>query len=64
MCLCAFVDCVLKHSNRANHFDEFMKWLNDHGVDTNSLSIGEFEEGFGLRADKDIEVCKIVFRSR
>ena len=50
----------LKHGERDKHFDGFMNWLHENGVDTTCVSIGQFEEGYGLIADKDIEVNPFI----
>ena len=36
----------------------FMTWLHDNGVNTDRVSIDNFEvEGYGLKAEKEVEVC-------
>ena len=47
--------------NRTDSFDPFLKWLNNNGVDTQSIEITEFPEvGFGLKTTKDLKVSLIL----
>ncbi len=51
-----FLGHVIQHSNREKHFDAFIAWLNENEIDTSSISIAKFEEGYGLCAEKEIAV--------
>ena len=54
-----FLGNVLQHPEREEHFDKFITWLHENGVDTSCVSIKQFHEGYGLQANKDVEVCKL-----
>ncbi|KAK3786270.1 hypothetical protein RRG08_002014 [Elysia crispata] len=47
---------ILPEGNRTESFDPFLKWLNDNGVNTESIEISEFPGvGFGLKTMKDLK---------
>ena len=50
---------MLQHPDREKQFDEFMTWLHDSGVETTCVSVEQFEEGYGLKSNKDVEVGDI-----
>ena len=56
--ICIFVTAfILPEGNRTESFDPFLKWLNDNGVNTESIEISEFPGvGFGLKTMKDLKV--------
>ena len=58
-CFNIFPGNVLQQSNREEHFDEFMTWLHDNGVETTCVSVEQFDEGYGLKSNKDVEVGDI-----
>lgn len=56
---CLLAGNALKHGDREKHFDEFMNWLHENNVDTTCVTLGQFDEGYGLKANKHVEVLKL-----